>query len=759
MNKRLNYLNKENKMSQKRILNIFLITGVFLVACAQTGDKQPIAKTETQVIKTASEENVSSTVAVPIPTSVDTTPAWMKWIPIEGGYFSQDLKDFAIAPKFLSGEPFAKNGLAAVKQNNKTGFINTQGQLVIPAKYEWANNFTDNELALVKDFDGKSGFVNNQGKMLFSEAYAYNFSYGLSVIKVGNKWGYMNEQGKRVIPPSFEWAGDFATNGLAVVQKGGKYGFINQQGTLVIPAIYDAAHSFSAEGSDGRLAKVKLNNKIGMINQAGDAVVPLAYEYIDYPATNGLALFKKDGKYGYVNSKGVIVIQPQYRAAGSFSDSGLADVYIDNNCGYINSKGKQVIGLNFNVCSHFVGNSAWVMKGGKVAFINETGKTLTPFIYESVASFPEYGLWKTTISKEKDDWGYVDHLGRWVVKVETVNQVKVIKNADDKVIWSANLTDEKYTQSGVVKIGGLMWMRCSIGQTWTGKTCTGKPKGFERSDAVRQTADYAGYSDWRPPSVAELNALIRCPNGRSKLDSDEYGKCTGERGKFGSEVWRHGYGDKVYCSKSGPCLSALIDSVNFPETPLGDYWTYETSGTWFNYVSFIDGDSQGGQNNRAFARGGVFLRMVRDDFSDKVQVPESAFDIRVKVSAKKSDPSSLKHDIGIMQFDSVDTSNQIHMSYAISPKAKKANFKNRNIVLVLNVVIDKQVDIAAFGIGVTQNQPEFKMLKIPLKKANGYTAKGSQQLFDIQTFSKAMGTSMQVSNVKPKVSLKAIYYE
>ena len=316
--------------------------------------------------------------------------------------------------------------------------------------------------------------------------------------------------------------------------------------------------------------------------------------------------------------------------------------------------------------------------------------------------------------------------------------------------------DNAIAQGEVIKIGNLMWMRCSVGQIWTGGTCTGKPKGFERSDAMRQSMDYAGYSDWRPPSVSELNSLVHCPSGRSALESDDRGRCLGERGKLGNEIWRNAYGERSY---RNVFTQALIDYRKFPGTPLADYWTYETDGTWFNYVSFIDGESSGGQNNRAFTRGGVFLRMVRDDYSDKAQVPEGDFDIRVKVSAKKADPSSLRHDLGIMQFDSTETSNQIHMSYAISPKVKVSKFKDRDIVLVMNVVVEKDVDLVFMGIGVTQAQPEFKTIKVPLKKASGYTANGSQKLFDIETFLKMLGGTKQVRNVKPKVSLAAIYYE
>lgn len=46
--------------------------------------------------------------------------------------------------------PFSE-GLAAVKKNDKFGFINTQGELVIPCQYQYAGSFKEGLACVVKD--------------------------------------------------------------------------------------------------------------------------------------------------------------------------------------------------------------------------------------------------------------------------------------------------------------------------------------------------------------------------------------------------------------------------------------------------------------------------------------------------------------------------------------------------------------------------------------------------------------------------------
>lgn len=58
------------------------------------------------------------------------------------------------------------------------------------------------------------------------------------------------------------------------------------------------------------------------------------------------------------------------------------------------------------------------------------------------------------------------------------------------------------------KITGLTWQSFSVGQTWDGISCIGKPLKMSWNDAMKLTSDYAGYDDWRLPTKEELMTLV-----------------------------------------------------------------------------------------------------------------------------------------------------------------------------------------------------------------------------------------------------------
>ncbi len=78
--------------------------------------------------------------------------------------------------------------------------------------------------------------------------------------------------------------------------------------------------------------------------------------------------------------------------------------------------------------------------------------------------------------------------------------------------------DERYHDLGdgtvIDENTGLQWMRCPLGMKWGVDGCSGKPKKYKWKDALEaaerldQEGGFAGYRDWRVPSINELKTLL-----------------------------------------------------------------------------------------------------------------------------------------------------------------------------------------------------------------------------------------------------------
>ncbi len=74
------------------------------------------------------------------------------------------------------------------------------------------------------------------------------------------------------------------------------------------------------------------------------------------------------------------------------------------------------------------------------------------------------------------------------------------------------------------KASGLMWMRCALGQAWTGETCAGDADTYAwaatqaAADAVNTSGEHF-FSDWRVPGLRDLAMIVEreCADPRINL--------------------------------------------------------------------------------------------------------------------------------------------------------------------------------------------------------------------------------------------------
>ncbi len=294
----------------------------------------------------------------------------------------------------------AKSPLAPIKadEQERYGFIDCDGKLVIEAQFEDAGRFSQGFAPVF--FEGAWFFIDERGANAFSRTFSEirGFKEGLAAVKEDNLWGYIDTTGKMVIESRFEEAYDFS-EGLACVQTGkkengsAKYGYIDSTGKFAIAPFlefYDNQYfswptQFSEGLASGWLKKEDGQAMVGYFDQTGKTII--APSFIEAGRFNdGLAPvsisdeIEKGGRF--IKKDGSFAFNLEFSRTGPFSD-GLAPVELsaageEQKWGYINKSGEIAIAADYTYAEPFINGIARVFVGdfSNEAYIDGKGKIL-----------------------------------------------------------------------------------------------------------------------------------------------------------------------------------------------------------------------------------------------------------------------------------------------------------------------------------------------------------------------------------------------
>ncbi|KAA0922564.1 WG repeat-containing protein [Psychrobacter sp. ANT_H56B] len=257
----------------------------------------------------------------------------------------------------------------------------------------------------VKDFGAPVALIDKQGKSLvdltrYQKVDADKISAGLLPVMRNSHVGYLNMQGREVIPVMYDvlndgqgWARP-VSEGRIVVKQGGHYGVIDTANRTIVP--------FSAAISDiddyrGGMARVRKNKAISWLDKEGNIknantqstntqnagvkkdnsksndgksaknsrvndrtaaskseVTPSARANSTQKNSASIPINRfttlqprqQDGRWGFVDDNNVTMITYSFDEVRPFSE-GLAGVRIDAEWGFINLGGELVIPFNF----------------------------------------------------------------------------------------------------------------------------------------------------------------------------------------------------------------------------------------------------------------------------------------------------------------------------------------------------------------------------------------------------------------------------
>jgi len=300
-------------------------------------------------------------------------------------------------------------GLSPARKGENWGFIDVKGNWAVNPQYWRVEPFSEGLAAVTLPVDTNfaTAYIDKSGQTVISlpdrVTESGPFSEGLAAVRsVGytseGKVGYIDRSGKLVIPYQFASGGAFHEGLAAVVLDGKCYVEDYDGGARGTPPSVPAATSCG--GVPSGIAK---KCEEGFIDRTGKVV--FSFDGIR-GFSEGLAAVEKSGKWGFIAPSGNLQIEPQFEAARSFS-GGLAAVRIAGRWGYIDRTGRVTIRAKYSKADDFSDSAALTDQG----YIDRLGNAIaspqgaTPFVQ---------GLAHVMLGE--NEFGYMNHAGKIVFR-------------------------------------------------------------------------------------------------------------------------------------------------------------------------------------------------------------------------------------------------------------------------------------------------------------------------------------------------------
>lgn len=323
------------------------------------------------------------------------------------GYMDK-VGNLIIDEKFDQAEWFSE-GIAVYRSNDKYGYINKLGKIIIPAQFDDALAF--NEGYALVELDEKWGMIDRNGDLVIPIQYEELgvLKNGLSYFEQNDFYGYFDEKGKVRLHPQYDEAYDFE-NGFAIVSKNDFYGVIDAFGTTYLPFQFEDLFQIE-EG----VFLAQFKDLWGVITLEKDTLIPFEYDYISQ-ASEGWMLIELDGQFNYADLNGKLLskewfdVYPEYRAFASMHQ-GYAKIkrkdgynLIDTLGGFLFSKGVDDIGQMSDVIA--------VKKKELWGFKTVKGKDVIQAEYDYAQSFVN----GVAIVKKDPFYGLIDKANNAIIQ-------------------------------------------------------------------------------------------------------------------------------------------------------------------------------------------------------------------------------------------------------------------------------------------------------------------------------------------------------
>lgn len=308
--------------------------------------------------------------------------------------------------------------LIPIEKNERIGFADTTGKIIIDPMYDEVNDFKEG-LSIVHKNDSVY-FINKENVNTIGRIFvdALPFRNGLAPVKVNNTWFLIDRLGE-IKSEAFDEINELSED-LYIVKQTNVYGAIDEYAQKIYPCKFDKLGDFK-----NSCAYYQLEGKYGFITKSGYLHKP-EFEWISDFSANGLAIYKLNNKFGLVRNNGKILLEPNYDLIQVCTDN-IYLVVLNNSYGFYSSNACFLSEVIYDyekerpIKFYTNGNVLKLLKKKSEALMDLNGRISIDFNTYQEIGFASNGLIRI---KKNNKYGYVDR------KLNTVIPLKYLTATD-----------------------------------------------------------------------------------------------------------------------------------------------------------------------------------------------------------------------------------------------------------------------------------------------------------------------------------------
>ncbi|MBL4625447.1 MAG: WG repeat-containing protein, partial [Flavobacteriales bacterium] len=325
---------------------------------------------------------------------------------------------------FVSGVSIAADGAGKYYVNSKLEeiIIRLDGQIIQPSVHQFSEGLGR------FSYDDKIGFIDPSGKIVIAPIYnvANSFENGQTLIRQDKLWGLIDKQGKFIAEPVYEKIMDL-DKGYRIIILNGKKGVMDSTGGVVVQPEYrflqstqtgkwfvdkkkegygviDPSGNFKPMPEDSKDHLKFINGYIIAFGRKGRGLIDDNCQWIVQPIYDGFepmhddmarAIIDKEERWFYISKTGKEIKIEGARSKNDYGvfREGLGPVYNGTKVGFIDSEGNWIIEPQFDKQPfnkgkmQFVDGRALVMKGKKYGYIDIKGNWIIEPVYAKITAF------------------------------------------------------------------------------------------------------------------------------------------------------------------------------------------------------------------------------------------------------------------------------------------------------------------------------------------------------------------------------------